>query len=245
VWTLQPSLRWAIWFNAWLAGQTSLDDARDAVVGSDAAHDVLGLDDSGPTPLIIAWGRLRSQGATAARAALVTPGDPAGLAGPPVFNEAAVDAGEAVLIEGAGVGLVPEVVGRGVFWHCHMAAPPPSGSDVPDAERALRLALARAAVDLADLDVARWRPELAAGLAGLRAKTLPVLAPGYPVRAEQLATLALRCLRIGDLATQAPSGAGTSYELDVRHHALLELTAAARHALASAASTGPHREPPS
>ena len=31
----------ALWLTAWLRGEVSLDDARDAVVGSDAAHDVL------------------------------------------------------------------------------------------------------------------------------------------------------------------------------------------------------------
>ncbi len=40
---LPLSARFALWFSAWTAGATSLDDARDAIVGDDAAHDVVGL----------------------------------------------------------------------------------------------------------------------------------------------------------------------------------------------------------
>ena len=36
------SARFALWFSAWLAGAASLDDTRDAIVGDDAAHDVVG-----------------------------------------------------------------------------------------------------------------------------------------------------------------------------------------------------------
>ena len=35
--------RFALWFSAWVGGSASLDDTRDAIVGDDAAHDVVGL----------------------------------------------------------------------------------------------------------------------------------------------------------------------------------------------------------
>lgn len=233
VWTVSPSVRWVSWFNAWTAGSVSLDDARDAVVADDTAHDVL---DAGgdATPLIVAWGRLRRQGAQEATVALVEPGDPYGLAGPPDFNEAALDAGEAVLLSGADTGLVPHVVGRGVFWREHPAHQAPMVADVAEAESELRSVLARAAERLSDLDVARWRPELADALLGLRDRTDPVLAPGVDVRAERLAALALRCLRIGGLAASSSSGAVSAYESDVGHGSLSALTRAARHALVAA-----------
>ena len=40
---LPLSARFALWFSAWVAGRASLDDTRDAIVGDDAAHDVVGL----------------------------------------------------------------------------------------------------------------------------------------------------------------------------------------------------------
>ena len=63
---LPVSARFALWFSAWVTGRCSLDDARDAIVGTDAAHDVVGLPGSpDSTPLIMALGLLRPvKGAT-------------------------------------------------------------------------------------------------------------------------------------------------------------------------------------
>ncbi|MDX5398505.1 MAG: hypothetical protein LPK92_02100, partial [Actinomycetes bacterium] len=69
----------AVWFTAWAAGEVSLDDARDAIVAGDTAHDVVGLPgESEPVPVILALGRLRAEGATSAGLALPVPGDPLG-----------------------------------------------------------------------------------------------------------------------------------------------------------------------
>ncbi len=40
--SLPLSARFALWFSAFAAGRASLDEARDRVVGDDAAHDVVG-----------------------------------------------------------------------------------------------------------------------------------------------------------------------------------------------------------
>jgi len=119
---LPTSARLALWFSAWTAGAVSLDDARDAILGEDAAHDVLGLPDQpGAVPLILALGLLRAEGGRAAGLALPVPGDPLGLAGPADFNAEVLEAGEGVVIVGARLGLVPHRAGAGVQWQCHQA----------------------------------------------------------------------------------------------------------------------------
>lgn len=233
--SLPRSARWATWFNAWLDGQVPVDDAVAAVLGDDAAHDVTGLAPA-PIPLQRAWVALRDRGAWLAVVALPAAGDPAGLAGPPAFNEEAIDAGEAVILDGAGVGLVPAVVGRGVFWAAREAAPPPPSSPVSEAERALRQQLVEAARDLTDLDVARWRPEVADALSDLRSPRERVLPPGYGERAEQVAALATRCLQLGDLALTDDGNAITAHEFEARRRITVDLQRAARHAVVVACS---------
>ena len=64
---LPLSARFALWFSAWVSGSASLDDTRDAIVGDDAAHDVVGIPGSTESvPLIVALGLLRSERATGA-----------------------------------------------------------------------------------------------------------------------------------------------------------------------------------
>jgi len=70
--SLPDAARFALWFTAWTAGATSLDETRDAIVGEDAAHDVTGLS-SGHAPLILALGELRSAGATGAGSRFPSP----------------------------------------------------------------------------------------------------------------------------------------------------------------------------
>ena len=88
------------------------------------------------------------------------PGDLLGLAGPSDFNLDVVEVGEGVVLDGADLGLVPTGAGAGVVWTCHHAV---SLRQVPDPSEAdqLRAALVRRTDALADLDVARWRPEVA------------------------------------------------------------------------------------
>src|SRR6478672_11353174 len=45
----------------------------------------------------------------------------AGLGGPPTFNAAALEAGQAVVASGAWIGLVPARVGAAVTWHAYPA----------------------------------------------------------------------------------------------------------------------------
>ena len=236
---LPRSARWASWFNAWLDGHVPLDDAADAVRGDDAAHDVTGLSDQ-ICPLERAWPELRRRGVTRAALALPAPGDPAGLAGPRAFNEAALDAAEAVVLDGHPIGFVPSVVGSGVFWSAYEAHPAPPIS-LQESERSLREQLVESGRELADLDVARWRPEIADALSDLRSARGAVLAPSYDERAQRVAALALRCLRICELALGDDGGALGIDDAAARRRTTTALQRVARHAVVAACGPAGHR----
>ena len=216
----------------------------------------------------VALNLLRRVGGTAAHLALPVPGNPVGLAGPPAFNEAALDASEAVIVagavldsvadevdvleasfagtssglgSGATVGLVPRQVGPAVQWQVYPAHVP-SSVDVGEADRALRAALIEAAETLATLDVARWKPEVADELIDIRrigSNPSDSLAPGYDPRAVRTAATARRCLAIADAALADDGSAVTVGEADARRRAINGLAAAARQALVAACAP-PH-----
>ncbi len=235
--TLPDSVRLALWFTAWCEGRVSLDTARDQVVGEDAAHDVVGLPGTDDTvPLILALGMLRAERATGAGLALPEPGDPTGLGGPPAFNAEALDVGEAVVLRGVDLGLVPVRAGAGVVWRCLAANERRQVPDLGEADTGLRAALPEAADELAALDVARWRPEVADELMALRRPhELPVPADLDP-RALRMVALGTRCRAIVELALADDGGAITAAEADRRRAALVPLDRAARRALVAACS---------
>jgi hypothetical protein len=232
---LPDSVRLALWFSAWCEGAVSLDEARDEVVGGDAAHDVVGLPGrADPVPLILALGVLRAERATGAGLALPEPGDPVGLGGPPAFNAEALDAGEAVVLRGVDLGLVPVRAGAGVVWRCLPAQERRQVPDLAEADTELRGALPRVADELAALDVARWRPEVADELMALR-RPQPLAVPDrMEPRAQRMVALATRCRAIVDLALVDDGGAITAAEADRRREALRPLDRAARRALVAA-----------
>jgi hypothetical protein len=232
---LADSTRLALWFTAWCEGFASLDEARDAVVAEDAAHDVAGLPGrDGTLPMILALGALRAERATGAGLALPEPGDPLGLAGPPEFNAEALEAEQAVVLTGVDLGLVPVRVGAGVVWRCLPARTRRQVPDLAEADTALRAALPRAADALADLDVARWRPEVADELMALRQTEDLGMPAGMAPRAQRMVALATRCRRIVDLALVDGGGAVTAAEAEQRRAALLPLDRAARRAVVAA-----------
>jgi hypothetical protein len=234
---LPDSARMALWFSAWCAGSVSLDEARDAVVGDDAAHDVVGLPGSDDTvPLILALGALRAERATGAGLVLPAPGDPLGLGGPPEFNAEALEAGEGVVLDGADVGLVPVRAGAGVVWRWLPAASRRPVPDLSEADTSLRAALPRAADALAALDVARWRPDVADELMALRREQPMRVPPGTSNRAQRMLALAVRCRTIVELALVDDGGSLTAAAADGRRAALLPLDRAARRAMVAACS---------
>jgi hypothetical protein len=232
---LPLSARLALWFSAWCEGRASLDETRDAVVGADAAHHVSGLpDEPDAVPLILALGRLRGHGATGAGLALPVPGDPLGLAGPAPFNTAVLDAGQGVVLTGTDLGLVPVRAGAGVVWVTYAACSHRQVPDPSEARGALQRALLETGNRLAELDVARWRPEVADELMSLRRQTDLAVPRAMSVRSTTLAALASRCRTIVSLALEDDGGALTAAESEQRRAALTPLDHAARRALVAA-----------
>jgi hypothetical protein len=235
---LPLSARFAVWLTAWLSGTASTDDTRDAIVGTDAAHHVGGLPaEPDPQPLILALGRLRTLGASGAGIALPVPGDPLGLAGPAPFNVEVLEAGEGVVLDGTDLGLVPHRAGSGVLWTCHPAVSRRQLPDPAEADTGLRQELLRTTGALADLDVARWRPEAADELMALRRTADLALPVSMAPKAVRLASTAARCGAIVELALRDDGGSVSAAEARARREALVPLDRAARRALVAACSS--------
>jgi len=242
-----PALRLAWWGTAWLRGDVVADLMLDAVIDGDATHTVAGLiglglgGDEAAETLIGGLGRLRAEGATTLGVAYPAEGDAVGLGGPPAFNHAALEAGEAVITD-VGVGLVPIRVGAVITWQAY-AAQRRQLPDVGEADRGLRAALVESTQSLVDLDVAKWRPEVADLLLNLRHRAPVASAPGVPARCVELAERGLQAAAIVELALEDEGAAVSAYEMSARREALLPLDRAARRALTAAGSpeVWPHR----
>lgn len=238
---LPEAARLAWWGTAWLRGLVAADLLADAVIGDDATHLVGSLHGLGLSPgehaegLLLGLGRLRVEGATGLGAAFPAEGDPVGLGGPRAFNDAALDVGQAVVAVDATVGLVPERVGAAVTWTAHRAERRQL-PDVGEADRTLRTALLESAQALADLDVGRWRPEVADRLMNLRHRSPVAAPPGVPARCVDLAARGLQATEIVDLALEDDGGAVSAAEIAARREALVPLARAGRRALVAACS---------
>ncbi|GLW08921.1 hypothetical protein Misp01_40510 [Microtetraspora sp. NBRC 13810] len=177
---------------------------------------------------------LKIAGLRAFRLALPVAGDPLGLTGPPSFNSAAIEAGEAaiaVLPRGC-VGLIPSQDRRGssyvgVLWSALEAAP--AAPDVPslaEAEHALTMAMHTATETLASVEGPRQAHP------GTALKTADgTLAPGYPARAHRVAALSARLSSVLRLADERGL---TSAQVSARGDALRDLDRAVRRARVAA-----------
>lgn len=207
------------------------DHVLDAVTDGDLLHLVDGP--AGRVPMLELLREARSSGATGAGLALPVEGDLLGLGGPRALNEAALEVGEAVVL--GSLAAVPEVVGELVLWRV-LPASPRQLPDVGEADRALRAALVDAANALADLDVARWRPEAADLLMNLRHRPALVAPAGTPARCADLAARSLQGWALVDVALRDDGGALSSSEIEARRAALRPLERASRRALVAACS---------
>ncbi|GHJ38555.1 hypothetical protein Sm713_41640 [Streptomyces sp. TS71-3] len=232
-----------------MAGLISPDDAVLAVVGEDAVHRVTGLPgEEGAVGLTLALGRLRALGVTGLRVALPAPGHPLGLSGPPAFNARALEAGEAVVCQGAALGLVPEVSQAGpagdvhveVAWIClpTRQAPPADVPSLGEAERELAEALREATEVLSRLDVTASGPAAEAAIDAYRARAergREPLAPGYPPRAVRVLELAERVALLVSVTYENGHGAAVSAsEMAARTEALRPVERTARRAQVAA-----------
>ncbi|SFI63730.1 hypothetical protein [Nocardioides psychrotolerans] len=232
---LAVSARVAWWGTAWLRGHVVADQLLDAVLEDSVAHVVSGIDGVDGDSILGALARLRALGAHAFGATFPAEGDLVGLGGPAEFNRAALEVGEGVVAVGAGIGLTPRAVGPAYEWVAHLAAPR-QVPDVGEADRALRAALLHASEDLAALEVAKWRPEVADRLLNLRHRTTYVAPPGVPDRCIDLAARGQQALEIVEIALEDDGGALSVVEIEQRRAALVPLERAGRRALVAAFS---------
>jgi hypothetical protein len=240
-----PAGRFAVWATAWLSGRASYDDALDALHG-ETAHRVAGLPGSAEAvPLGWALTSLRGLGERRFRLVLPVAGDVRGLPAAPGLAAHALEAGQAAV--GEHLALVPEAIGpEAIAWTAFpLAGLPPVAPPVEGTLRAvsgaLDLAVGGAARTLADLDLARWHPEVPALLAGLARTTT---APGLPDDHDPLALSVLgraeRLAAILDLAlADAPGAAVTTGQLLARDAALRPLADAVREAVTAAVNYVP------
>lgn len=236
------------WGNAWLTGHVGLDDAVDAVerrggpnlIGTVPADD---LPFDSDVPLRTALIRLRGLGLSAFRLALPTWGDPLGLVGPKELNQAAIEAGEGVLVQltDQQVGLVPSADRRGssyvgVSWTPYRAEDTvPRIPSLPEAETEMKLTLVQVTQALEGVDdVASFAPSVHRELGDLGSSEAPPLAHGYPPRAHRVATQAERLAKVVRLADPTGARGLSAHQIDTRVDALRRLDAAVRRATVAA-----------
>ena len=244
----------AAWGAAWLAGDAGLPELLDRVCAHDDLHVVAGLDPlDDRLALDRAVARLRAGGTTRLRVVLPAPGDLVGLPGPGAFTSAALHASEGVLAlrpDGTGTGLVPTLTAHGspfdgvvttVSWTAFpvVATGPDPGPFLHDAEHDLRRGVVEVAGVLRDLDVARWRPEVAEALQDLRRQARAgidedELPGGYPVRARDLLVRARQLGAVVQLALEDTGGAVDTREAVERERALRSLGGLVRRARVAA-----------
>jgi hypothetical protein len=240
-----PAGRFAVWATAWLSGRTSYDEALDALLG-ETAHRVTGLPGTDEAvPLGWALTALRGEGERRFRLVLPVPGDVRGLPKVPGLGALALESGQAAI--GERLALVPEEIGpEAIAWTVFPLegapplAPAPEGS-LRAAAGALDLAIGDAARALADLDLARWHPEVPALLAGL---AKPSRLTGLPADHDPVALAVLarahRLAQVLDLAmADAPGAAVTHAQAAARDDALRPLAAAVREATVAAYNAVP------
>ncbi|WP_290058926.1 hypothetical protein, partial [Amycolatopsis solani] len=175
----RPSATFAVWSSAWLNGAAASDDVLDALLAWGEAHDVVAADAAAaeafalplafnraatPVQLLMA---LRSQGAKSFQLVLPVPGDVRGLGGGGPFTDAALRAGDAVVLADLGFGLVPEPIAEGlVRWTVYSLSSParPEYVGLAEAEHGLTDAIRASAGALQALDVASDRPGVRAEL---------------------------------------------------------------------------------
>lgn len=235
-----PAGRFATWATAWLGGRASYDEALDAITG-DTAHRVTGLPGTAAAvPLGEALSALRGLGEQRLRLVLPAPGDIRGLPALPGLAPMALEAGQAAV--GERVVLVPEPIGSDVLqWTAFPlegAAPPPPAVEgtLRAASGALDLAMVDAARTLADLDLARWHPEVPTLLTDLGRPVRGVVLPhDTDPLALSLLARGMRLAAVLDLAlTDAPGGAVTHRQAAARDEALRPLSTAVREAVTAA-----------
>ncbi|WP_137811810.1 hypothetical protein [Gandjariella thermophila] len=246
-----PSATLVVWTSAWLHGVVGADDVLDALRTWAEQHEVVANDHgtataldlpgpeetpSGPAMLLAA---LRRAGAAEARLVLPVPGDVRGLGGGGPFTDAALRAGNAVVLQDIGVGVVPHPVAEGILrWTLFdlPAGPPPEYVPLGEAEHGLAGAMRDAAATLHALDVASNRPGARAEINALvRSAPRPPWPQGMPGRSLRVLQRAAEVAAILEVAMgDEPGGALSASAATARSEALRPLGDAVRRARCAA-----------
>jgi hypothetical protein len=245
-----PSATFAVWSSAWLNGAAASDDVLDALLAWGEAHDVVAADamaaetfdlplafnrPATPVQLLVA---LRAHGATSLGFVLPAPGDVRGLGGGGAFTDAAIRAGEAVLLSEIGYGLVPEPIAEGLVRWTVFSLRTPTPLEylgLGDAEHGMTDAIRESAGALQALNVASDRPGVRAELSA-RLRSVPHVQwpDGTPARALRVLQRAEEVAAILAIAqTDEPGGALSASAANQRADALRPLFDAVRHARAA------------
>ncbi|MCP2304696.1 hypothetical protein [Actinokineospora globicatena] len=240
-----PSATFSVWVSAWLNGSAASDDVLDALTHWAPLHDVVAVGQSTADSLDVplrgqAGGQVagllaavRRAECTGGRLVLPVPGDVRGLGGRSEFAGTALHAGEAVVLLGAPIGLVPEPIADGVLrWTAFDIGDAPAAEHMPlgEAEHELTGAMRVAAGVLTEMGVAKHRSgvreEITARVAHRSAAPWP---EGTPPRALRVLQRANEVSAILDLAAEdAPGGALSSSSARRRADALRPLFDAVR-----------------
>ncbi|WP_073489947.1 hypothetical protein [Streptoalloteichus hindustanus] len=246
-----PSATLVVWTSAWLHGAAASDDVLDALLTWAEAHEVVAADDATalrldlpvagdrPAAPALLLAALRRVGAATGRLVLPVPGDVRGLGGDGALGTAALRAGEAVVLPGAGLGVVPETVAESVLrWTVHPLpplAPAPEFLSIGEAEHGMTDAVRAATATLVSLDVARHRPNVRAEIeAALRARPRVAWPKGTPGRAIRVLE---RAAEVEAILTAARAGDGSAVSASAmrgRTDALRPLSDAVRRARCAA-----------
>ncbi|WP_199432368.1 hypothetical protein [Qaidamihabitans albus] len=246
-----PSATLAIWSSAWLHGAAASDDTLDALMPWGEEHAVVAADPgtaetfdvpvSGAVPAAPArlLPSLRRLGAADMRLVLPVPGDVRGLGGGGPFTEAALRAGEAMVLPALGYGVVPQPIAEGLLrWTVFPLASTVASeyTGLGEAEHGLTDAIRDSAGALQSLDVARERPGVRAELSA-KLRSTPKLdwPPGTPGRALRVLQRAEEVGAILALAhADEPGGALSASAVTRRADALRPLSDAVRTARCAA-----------
>ncbi|MDV6013957.1 hypothetical protein [Haloechinothrix sp. LS1_15] len=244
-----PSATLVVWSAAWLAQRAAPDDALDAllhwghpqeIVAADAgAASALEFERASSAAELLA--ALRRNRAGSATLVLPAAGDVRGLGVPGPFARAALARGEAAVLDGLGLGIVPEQApDNQLIWTVYNA--PEGGGGVTaglaEAERELRDAVRASTSDLLALEVASHRPEAHEAVRErLSSAQAPPWPEGMPPRAVGLLQRADEVDAIVAMAAADEPGAALSASAaEQRAAALRPLASAVRTARCAAVS---------
>jgi hypothetical protein len=235
---IPAAARLACWLNAWITGRVSADAAIGGIGAGDSTVGFRGLDPETDLAPAMLLGEIRRRRVTRASLALPYPGDLLGLGGPSEFNTAALEAGQAIVLWGIDLGIVPLPRRVDTVWEARPADPPGYLADVRSADRGLNECLLSVADRLAGLDVASWSPDAADALLNLRKANSWDDSMTFCSRAAAgLVTRGLRCIEIVRLALRDEGGALSATQAAERRSALAPLRKAAQEAVIAGCSS--------